>query len=433
MKPKAQNHIGQQEPQLSGPLLNESPQTAGSGECSDLGREILTTRRRALQTMGLMAAAGWNWAACAANEPEVAGRKNGGPSDEALDEAYRLLQSQEPQSKQGLSTHAPMVAEALCALGYGNRAVSWVEDYRAPVRQLPAPSSRIDPKNWRAAIGPRIGTASWEAANSTWGDWKEFFVAELSEARWQDVLEVWVARLAPGMSGAATHGVIRTAHAVRALARRETPQRRGELARGLAYWASSYEELPARHRIGPHIETFAEALAEVPLYWEAFGRTPEGRNIVEVLRHVRELDRFAEVRDLIALPMDLSAAISALTATFSRVYLRHGTKHDTIAFVHAVTGPCSLRRIAPHIKPETARAAFPYAWQTAAAIYSAYARAGDAHKETESKLARPDLIARALDSGDEHAIKFTEVMLAEHELNPDPAYLAAAEDAIKRL
>lgn len=148
---------------------------------------------------------------------------------------------------------------------------------------------------------------------------------------------------------------------------------------------------------------------------------------------LRELDRFAEVRDLIARPVDLSAAISALTATFSRVYLRHGTKHDTIAFVHTVTGPCSLRRIAPYVKPETARAAFPYAWQTTAAIYSADARKGDPQREPESKLARPELVARALDSGDEHAIKFTEVMLAEHELNPDPAYLAAAEDAIQRL
>ena len=171
----------------------------------------------------------------------------------------------------------------------------------------------------------------------------------------------------------------------------------------------------------------------MPLYWEAFGRRPDGRNIVEVLRHVRELDRFAAVRDLIAQPADLSAAISALTATFSRVYLRHGTKHDTIAFVHAVTGPCSLRRLAPHIKPETARAALPYAWQAAAAIYSAYARPDDKPREPESKLGRAELIARALNSSDEHAIKFTEVMLSEFGLNPDPAYLAAAEDAIQRL
>ena len=57
--------------------------------------------------------------------------------------------------------------------------------------------------------------------------------------------------------------------------------RRGELARGLAYWASSYEELPARQRAGPQFQTFASALAEVPLYWEAFGHRPDGRNIVD--------------------------------------------------------------------------------------------------------------------------------------------------------
>jgi hypothetical protein len=364
---------------------------------------------------------------------ELKEAKTSGTSDAALDEAYHLLQRQEPQCKQGLSTHAPMAAEALCALGHCDRAVRWVEDYRAPVRQLPPPSARIDPKHWRAALGPKLGETSWEATNPRWADWKEFFLAELSERPWREVLDQWVGRLAPGMSGAATHGVIRTAHAVRALAARENALRRGELARGLAYWASSYEELPARQHTGPQFQTFTKALAEVPLYWEAFGRRPDGRNIVEVLRHVREMDRFADVRDLLGQPTDLSAAISALTATFSRVYLRHGTKHDTIAFVHAVTGPCSLRRLAPHIKPETARAALPYAWQTAAAIYSAYARPDDKPRDPEAKLGRTELIARALDSSDEHAIKFTEVMLSEYALNPDAAYLAASEDAIQRL
>jgi hypothetical protein len=38
-----------------------------------------------------------------------------------------------------------------------------------------------------------------------------------------------------------------------------------------------------------------------------------------------------------------------------------------------------------------------------------------------------------VENGDEHAIKFTEALLAEHALRPDPAYLAAAEDAVERL
>jgi hypothetical protein len=396
----------------------------------DTQRTAGTTRRQALQTMGLASLAAWTGTGCGAGNAQVARPAAG---DDALDEALRLLQRQEPQSRLGLSTHAPMAAEALCRLGHADRAVAWVADYRGPLRQLPAPSARIQRNRWRAALGPRRGAATWEAENARWGDWKEFFTAELAEDRWQDVLNLWVGRLAPGLSGAATHGAIRTAHAVRALARRETPERRGELARGLAYWASSYEELPARRRTGRRFETFAQALAEVPLYWEAFGRTPEGRNIVEALRHIHELGSFAEVRDLIAQPVDLAAALSALTATFTRVYLRHGTRHDAIAFVHAVTGPCTLRRIAPHVRPQTARAALPYAWQAAAAIYSAYGRAGDRRRESESRRTPGELAARAVRRGDAHVIKFTEVMLAEHELNPDPVYLAAAEDICTRL
>ncbi len=395
--------------------------------------EGLPNRRRALQMMGLATAAGCGALEVIAVEPAKTESKSGVTRDNALDEAYRILQRAEPKSKQGLSTHAPMVAEALCALGEEKLAVKWVENYRAPILELPPPSARIDPRNWRAALGPRLGLASWEATNERWADWKEFFSAELSEKPWREVLDLWVGRLAPGMSGAATHGVIRTAHAVRALGERENAVRRGELARALAYWASSYEELPTRQRTGPAFQTFAKALEEVPLYWEAFGKTPEGRNIVENLRHVREMDRFSEVRELVAMPPDLSAAISALTATFSRVYLRHGAERNTIAFVHAVTGPCSLRRIAPHVRPETARAALPYAWQTAAAIYSAYARRDDRLRDAEETLGRAELVARALESSDDHAIKFTEVMLAEHAFNPDPIYLAAAEDAIQRL
>ena len=55
-------------------------------------------------------------------------------------------------------------------------------------------------------------------------------------------------RLAPGLMAAATHGWLRTAHAVRGLGRRQTPERLAELARGLAYWAARYQEVPGPSR-----------------------------------------------------------------------------------------------------------------------------------------------------------------------------------------
>ncbi len=351
--------------------------------------------------------------------------------DRALDEVLEMLHAQEPKSKQGLSTHAPMVAETLCTLGFADRAKAWVERYDAPLIDIPLPGRRIDRDRWGDALGPSTRGASWEAELARFGDWRVFFDEELRGARWQAVLDVWVARLAPGLAAAATHGVIRTAHAVRALSRSETPPRRAELARGLAYWAAAYEELPAS--VGTASTTdFAAALVQLPLYSKQVGGAPRG-NIVSGLREVGKLAGFASARDLIATPADLDAGLSALSSLFARVYLQHGTRGHAVAFVHAITGPCALRRIAPHVSSGTARLALPYAWQAAAAIYTAYARQDHPPVAAEPKLAPKELAARAIENGNDHAIKVTETLLAEHRLRPDPEYLAAAEDAVARL
>jgi hypothetical protein len=354
--------------------------------------------------------------------------------DGALDEVLRRIHRAEPLSVRGLSTHAPMVAEALCAMGHGDQAMAWLDAHDRPMIEIPISGRRIDRARWRSALGPVRGAPTWEAELVRWGDWVELFREELAEAAWPDVLDRWVGRLAGGMSAAATHGVIRTAHAVRALGRRETPERLAELTRGLAYWAAAYEELPAvAARAAP--TGYAAALARVPLYQDAHPGPPVG-NIVNGLRHAQKVPRFAEVRDLAASPGhpdDLSAVLSSLTALFARTYLHHGTRDHAIAFVHAVTAPCALRKLAPHVSAETAGSALPYAWQAAAAIYCIYARRGPTPAIAASRLSPTELAGRAIENGADHAIKFTEALLAENALRPDPAYLAAAEDAVARL
>ena len=51
-------------------------------------------------------------------------------------------------------------------------------------------------------------------------------------------------RLSPALIAAATHGLIRTSHAVRSLGVSDTPQRLHELAEGLGFWAARYHLLP---------------------------------------------------------------------------------------------------------------------------------------------------------------------------------------------
>jgi hypothetical protein len=72
-----------------------------------------------------------------------------------------------------------------------------------------------------------------------------------------------------------------------------------------------------------------------------------------------------------------------------------------------------------------------YGWQAAAALYTvlgtkAHSTAGD----VTPAIGRDDLIDRAIRSGDEHAIKYTEAYLLECALSPSPIYLSAADHAI---
>src|SRR5947199_5137443 len=140
-----------------------------------------------------------------------------------LDEALDRLSGSGPGLANGNFNHAPMVAEALCALGRPEAVIPWIERYRDRLVPREPAGERIDGREWRAALGRRDCFTAWS----------EFFAEQLREAAWRDVLDRWLQRLAPGVSAAATHGAIRVGHAVRALATGETPQRRRELAEAL--------------------------------------------------------------------------------------------------------------------------------------------------------------------------------------------------------
>jgi hypothetical protein len=406
---------------------------------------------------GALAAAGL--AGCDTSRAQAAPKRRDDATtgEDALDAALARIHGDEPRVRQGLSTHDPMAIEALCVLGLSDHALEWLDEHGAPRLHVPEPTRRITREDWRAALGPDWNAATWEAQIGRFGDWVLFFEEELKEASWQETLDTWSARLAPGLCGAATHGLIRTAHAARAMARRDSPPRRAELVRGLAYWAAAYQELPVRAAATPAsdasragssrvadgsaaavpvspVATYRDALSSLPRFVERRGAAPGG-NIVNGLRQVGRLEGFDAARDLVTKREDVDAALSELTATFARVYLRHGTRHHAIAFVHAVTAPCALRKLVPLLKPATSAAALPYAWQAAAGIYSAYVgpERDSAPLDPEPALDRAQLAARALDNGDVHAIKFTEALLAEDALAPDPAYRAAAEDAVLRL
>jgi hypothetical protein len=322
-----------------------------------------------------------------------------------------------------LTNHGPMAAEALVALGRAGQVGPWVEGYRRRFTNAFPPShSAVTRANWRTALGDSRREA----------DWVEFFTRELHEASWTHVVGKWAAELAPGLSAAAAHGLIRTAHAVRSLEAKETNLRLRELAAGLGYWAAYYQLLPALQPssgVKPGQLRPAEAVKLIP-------HLPDEKrihgNIVNGLRSLDRLPEFAQVADLTVAPAEAAPFISELTETFATVYARHAQANNSIALVHAVTGASALRTLLPYLSPAATRSAVRFGWQLGAAIYSVYVAGPAKPLALTIEFKRDDLIDRAVATEDEHAIKFTEACLREYALNPKPIYLAAARDAVER-
>src|SRR5262245_42888705 len=220
-----------------------------------------------------------------------------------IDEVLDILHRTGPDLVGGNSNHGPMAAETLFALGRPDAVLPWIEGYKSRFQDHPQTRNPISAEDWQASLGDRSRVADWVA----------FFDRELAEAPWQAVLRVWVPHLAPGLMAAATHGLIRTGHAVRSLVSAETPQRLHELAEGLGYWAARYQVLPGRPSQGQSGHSPREAVQSV-------GRVHSGDfdprgAIVQQLRGLDEHPEFATAIDLVDTAGDLSRYISELTET----------------------------------------------------------------------------------------------------------------------
>ena len=341
---------------------------------------------------------------------------------DVMDDALGLLEDFGPEYGPGFSSHGPMAAEALLALGRGDAVVDWVTAYRRRLRGNPSPGLPVFGGYWFEALGS-IGR---------YADWVDCFEEELREEDWCTVLNVWVPRLLPGMVGAAWHGAIRTGHAVRSLNREESPAKIRELARALAYWAARYQSLPGFPLPRVEARSPLAAIDRVP-------SLPDGERLKEglIYEKVRRLGGFAPFERVINLtepPDDVWPFAVDLLEAFVRVYLANAkTRGSVITFIHGVTGPGAVCLMATCLLPDISRVALRYAWQASAALHAAIGRAIDRTAYDAYDGTTEDLVARAVQTGDEHAVKFTEVCLRAHRMDPRPVFLVAANHAIEHL
>ncbi|HEV2335989.1 MAG TPA: questin oxidase family protein [Stellaceae bacterium] len=343
------------------------------------------------------------------------------PSYAPLDDALDRLSGYGTELVNGNFNHAPMVAEALCAMGRPQAVMPWIERYQARLVARAPAGKPVPAAEWRGALGNRDRFPAWSA----------LLAAELRDHAWREVLDRWAGRLAPAISAAATHGVIRTGHAVRALMADETPQRVAELADALASWAASYRELPTAGGLGNGVLPPREAIARVAIV------PPERRrpgNIVAALKGLDDFAEFAPSIGLVDLDGDIDRSIAELTELFARVYLSNARNGLTaIVFIHGVTSLAALGHIAPHVSEPTARLLVRYGWQAGCGLYACFgsgtAWAGEVAAGSQSLP--ESLVDRALAHGDEHVIKFTEACLCRDALAPSPAYSAAVANVLE--
>jgi hypothetical protein len=376
-------------------------------------------RRRFLQGAG--ASGAFVFLGCTPDFEAAAPTAPVAPAD-VLDEAFEVFAKTGPEYAGELANHGPMAAEALVALGRSDAVMPWVEGYRKRLEGHRPAGARVTATNWRDALGD--GTRA--------GAWAAFFTGEIEEHGWRGTLAEWVPRLAPGLTTAAAHGILRTAHAARSLSLKETPQRRRELAEGFGYWAARYVTLSSSG-VGaarPGVTALpSEVIARVSFL------PPERRIqglITPNLRRLESWPPFADVMTLVDADGDPDRFLSDLTVTTARVYLTNVDRGGLFAFLHAITGTSAVRLLVPHVGKEAVPGLLRYAWQFAAAVYAANASTPPARPAESDAPKRDDLVDRAVRSGDEHAIKLTEACLREFAIEPNPAFVLAAAHGVSR-
>jgi hypothetical protein len=338
-----------------------------------------------------------------------------------LDEAYQRLHATGPEFGGYLSNHGPMVAEAMSRRGRADDVQRWLDVYVRQLEEFPRGTGPIGAQ-WREALGDPRRVA----------DWTMYFRQEITGQPWREMLDTWWPRLLPGLVAAATHGVIRTGHAVEALlADGETPEHLTELAHGLAYWAARWQPVPgAETEPRPAASAAAAELTDaspVPRIADQSG------GISERLPRLRALPGWETAVASAAIPASPDQAgawLAGLADEATTRYLEYG-HGDGVLLVHSATAPTAVLRTLPALREELWAPSTAAAWIAAAALTAIYAPAVPAPaamlpEAPLGPLAAEEVFARAVDHGDEHVIKFADTAADVYARTGRPTALAAA-------
>jgi hypothetical protein len=255
-----------------------------------------------------------------------------------------------------------MACEALSVLGAEKSIDSWVPRFEASM--VAAPTPRLPRWGPEFAWRDHLGEARLRP------EWIGYFEQAVDADGYEAVIGLWVPRLMPGLAAALFHGVIRTAHATRAISHRDSPARRTELAHALGNWASWYSP--------------------------GAGGGPEG---------------FADE--------PAAAAIDA-----ARRGARAFAHQPSIYYLHGVTGAMAVDLLAPFLEPGDVATAVAQLRAEHALLYRG---TPDGPPDTSNGQWPAGAIDAAVASGDPHQVKLVEACRRGYAAGGDPVFAIAAE------
>lgn len=333
-----------------------------------------------------------------------------------LDEAYERLHQTGPEFEGWLSNHGPMATEALIRMGHASDVHSWLDGYIGRLEELPRSIAPIDPDEWRQLLG--------ESQRA--GDWLAFFASETRRLPWRQLLATWWPRLLPGIAASATHGVIRTGHAIRALLETETAPRVTELGQALGYWAARWQPVPSARPPAGDLHP-AAALAAVPRIDDQDG------GIRSRLPRLAATPGWDAAQTALRPPDTVDDIPVVLSAVADAAVTRYGSyaHANPVMLVHSATAPSAVLLALPALPRDQWQASLNAAWAASAAITSVYAPPAPApDDQLPATPATPEDAAEiAARNGDAHVIKFTEAALRAYSRGAGPATLTSVARA----
>lgn len=317
----------------------------------------------------------------------------------------------------GLSNHLPMTLIALEKLGASSsRLEAYFDAYQTKLEPLQQAQAQPTRATWKTALGGHRHYAAFAA----------FFTAELSRNGKAETLRTYLPELFEGVAAGAFHALIRLGYALDA-------NHDAETARALAYFASRYQPLGATSQPSGKTRHLQSRSSHPQALYRQLSQHPEFGNrhfthgfIFENMEEVALLPEFGGVIDWINID---SQTLNRLAAAHLAIYLQ------TCSFValHLVTSAHALRLVLPYLpKPD---AALRFYWQASAAAYIAIgAPAISPAALSEEAPTWESLIVEAVQSPDDHLIKFTYTCREEATAYQTSLYrLAAARAAAAAL